>query len=207
MDGLDGAECGGRACVCARACVHAPVCTRVCIFRPQSLPSSCRGFLRTAQSTTKEVLPTAKPNAPCCAPRPSVWMHTCRAASARQSPCSSPLCPREGSLERTSRSALGESTRHPELMLINQQLILNRHPNCSSPLNAYHTRVPDTPLLASVNPRGSSAPLSPQGLPAVWSTCPQTLSCPVWSAGQRAGWEASTAERHAYYFRTSALLN
>lgn len=148
--------------MCARACVHAPVCTRVCIFRPQSLPSSCRGFLRTAQSTTKEVLPTAKPNAPCCAPRPSVWMHTCRVASARQSPCSSPLCPREGSLERTSRSALGESTRHPELMLINQQLILNRHPNCSSPLNAYHTRVPDTPLLASVNPRGSSAPLSPR---------------------------------------------
>lgn len=94
-----------------------------------------------------------------------------------------------------------------ELMLINQQLIINMHRNCSSPLNAYHTRVPGTPLLASVNPQGSSAPPAPQGQPAVWRTCPRMLSFSVRSAGQHAGRDASTTEGHGYYFRMSALLN
>lgn len=51
-----------------RACVRA----HARVFQPQCLPSSRRGFPRTPQSTTKEVLPTAKLNVPCCAPRPSV---------------------------------------------------------------------------------------------------------------------------------------
>lgn len=116
---------------------------RVCVFQPQSLPSSRRDFLGTSQSTTRFFpRPNSASPAVLCAP---VQVHTCHTASAQQNPCSTPLCPCQGLLTCTSVCS-PESTRHPELTLINQQLVINMQPNCSSPLNAYHTPVPQAPL-------------------------------------------------------------